>query len=77
LVGQTWPPSDLDALAPTSRLEHKRLEETFGLRLEGLNHKLEARFHAGLIAQTRTFLLAVPGAVISVDGVAVGAARGL
>jgi hypothetical protein len=79
---------DLDALAETNRLEHGRLAETLRLehagleeavrlRLEGLEHQLDARFHAELIAQTRTFLLAVLGAVISVGGLAVAAGRGL
>jgi hypothetical protein len=67
---------DLAALAQSNRLEHERLGETSRLEHESLEHKLESRFHAELIAQTLTFLLAVLGAVISVGGLAVAAARG-
>jgi hypothetical protein len=57
-------------------VEHANLAESVRLRLEGLEHRLEGRFHAKLIAQTRTFLLAVLGAIIIVGGLAVAAARG-
>jgi hypothetical protein len=55
---------DLDALSESNRLEHEALE-----------HRLLAAFHREIVAQTRTFYLATIGAVISVGGLAVAAAR--
>lgn len=57
---------DLDALAEANRLEHSALED-----------RLTGKLHAELAAQTRTFVLALIGAVVSVGGVAVAAGRAL
>jgi hypothetical protein len=51
------------------RFEQNRLEH------EALEHRLTAMFHRELAAQTRTFMFATVGAVISVGGLAVAAAR--
>jgi hypothetical protein len=73
---------DLDALAERNDLEHQALRKEMGARFEqnrleheALEHRLTATFHRELAAQTRTFVLATLGSVVSVGGLAVAAAR--
>jgi hypothetical protein len=55
---------ELEAYAEANRLEHEALE-----------HRLTARLHQELATQARTFILAMVGAVVSVGGLSVAAAR--
>ena len=55
---------EIVAHAEANRLEHEALE-----------HRLIARLHQELAAQARTFILATVGAVVSVGGLSVAAAR--
>jgi hypothetical protein len=73
---------DLDALAERNRLKHEAFLKDMDARFEqnrleheALEHRLMAMFHRELAAQTRRFLLATIGALISVGGLAVAAAR--
>jgi hypothetical protein len=56
----------------------QRLVEVLGDREAStlMEHLLTAMIYRELAAQTRTFVLATLGAVVSVGGLAVGAARG-
>jgi hypothetical protein len=73
---------DLDVLAERNEFEHQALRKEMDARFEqnrleheALEHRLTATFHRELAAQTRTYLFATVGAVISVGGLAVAAAR--
>jgi sulfite reductase beta subunit-like hemoprotein len=55
---------EMDARFEQNRLEHEALE-----------HRLTAALHRELAAQTRTFVLATLGSVVSVGGLAVAAVR--
>lgn len=55
---------DLDAFAETNRLEHEALEQ-----------RMTATWRADLLQQTRTMIIALSTAVISVGGLAFAAAR--
>jgi hypothetical protein len=82
---------DVDARFEQNRLEHEALAERWRLEAlrkemdarfeenrlehEGLEHRLTAMIHRELAAQTRTFVLAMLGGVVSVGGLAVAVAR--
>jgi hypothetical protein len=67
--------ADLEQLEQVNRAEHERLEAKMDARMEAMENRLMATFHAELAAQTRTFFLGNVGAVIAVGGLAVAAAR--
>src|SRR5438093_9828815 len=49
--------------------------EALDLRFEALEHKLVAAFRGEMVAQTRTLMLGLIGAVVSLAGLAMGALR--
>ena len=73
---------DLDTMAETFRREHQALAETFRREHESLRQSMEtmeqrimATVRADLLQQTRTMVLALSTAVVSVGGLAFAAAR--
>ncbi|MGH3665944.1 MAG: hypothetical protein ACRDU8_07645 [Egibacteraceae bacterium] len=51
------------------------LTERIDLRTESVGDRLSARFHAELAAQTRTYMLATAGAILTTASLAFAAAR--
>ena len=66
---------DLDALEERMNVKLEGLEERFDLKLEALEHRLTASFHSELMAQTRTFAVAMIGTVATVGATVIAAAR--
>ncbi len=67
------PPAGWGEVATRRDLDHLREELTS--RIEASEQRLRAEFGKDLAAQTRTFVLAMTGAVVTVGGLAVTAAR--
>jgi hypothetical protein len=66
---------DLDHLAAATKRDLDHLREELISRIETSEQRLRAEFGKDLAAQTRTFVLAMTGAVVTVGGLAVTAAR--
>ena len=66
---------DHEALAETFRRDHEALAETSRLEHEALEQRMMATGRADLLQQTRTMIIALSTAVISVGGLAFAAAR--
>jgi hypothetical protein len=66
---------DLDHLAADTKQDLDHLRDELISRIETSEQRLRAEFGKDLAAQTRTFVLAMTGAVVTVGGLAVTAAR--